>query len=504
MIPKIKKVINNPGFEELRSLVAEMPGAVKTNRGNYNVNTKVTARSPESTFFVSSHDIGQKCISSKEYQRLEQLQNDYVAQNEMVLVEGCIGPDADFQVGCRLLVEKRNANIGAMQQQLYFPQSANVLKELSIIYTPNLSVPGYPDNRVITVDLETFTTRIMGSDYFGESKKGGLRMWNQWVFDSGGLGLHAGCKIYPNIQGEEKLVLIIGLSGTGKTTTTFRTQLDSLPVQDDFCALLPGGQVRATENGCFAKTYRLDRKNEPVIFDALTCPASWLENVSISNNQEIDFFDGKRTTNGRGTFSLEQIKHRNPSSLPKVSSIIFLNRNFNIIPAVVKLLPEQAAAFFMLGETTGTSAGGISEAGKFLRVPGTNPFFCQQPYLQGNRFYDLLKSTSAVDVYLFNTGCIGGREESSQAKKVRIGDSSAIMEGVMKNSISWKEDDQFGYLVAENVPGIDDLDLLQPQRLYHKQNRDAEYAALATQIQKDRIEYLNKFDGLYPCIKEAI
>ena len=29
----------------------------------------------------------------------------------------------------------------------------------------------------------------------------------------------------------------------------------------------------------------------------------------------------------------------------------------------------------MLGETKGTSAGGASEAGKFLRVPGTNPFF---------------------------------------------------------------------------------------------------------------------------------
>ena len=29
----------------------------------------------------------------------------------------------------------------------------------------------------------------------------------------------------------------------------------------------------------------------------------------------------------------------------------------------------------MLGETQGTSAGGAEEAGKFLRVPGTNPFF---------------------------------------------------------------------------------------------------------------------------------
>ena len=55
--------------------------------------------------------------------------------------------------------------------------------------------------------------------------------------------------------------------------------------------------------------------------------------------------------------------------------LLILNKNENIIPAVARLEGPQAAAYFMLGETTGTSAGGADEAGKFLRVPGTNPFF---------------------------------------------------------------------------------------------------------------------------------
>src|SRR6266704_3085160 len=78
------------------------------------------------------------------------------------------------------------------------------------------------------------------SDYFGESKKGGLRMWNKLVYDRGGLPLHAGCKVIPTDEGE-MICLTVGLSGTGKTTTTFTKQNGSLPVQDDFVAWMADG-----------------------------------------------------------------------------------------------------------------------------------------------------------------------------------------------------------------------------------------------------------------------
>ena len=38
--------------------------------------------------------------------------------------------------------------------------------------------------------------RVFNSDYFGESKKGILRMWNKLVYEHGGIP-HAGCKIIP-------------------------------------------------------------------------------------------------------------------------------------------------------------------------------------------------------------------------------------------------------------------------------------------------------------------
>jgi phosphoenolpyruvate carboxykinase (ATP) len=185
VLPKSRKIINNPTFEELRSLVAEMPQSEMTNCRNYNVNTRITARSAESTFIVSDKDIGQKRISRKDYEQIEKLQDEYVAKKEMILIDGCIGPDADSQVGCRLLVDKENANIAAMQQQLYFSLAVKTNHELTVIDTPNLTIQGYPNDCLITVDLDTYTTRIIGSDYFGESKKGGLRMWNMSIIPVG-------------------------------------------------------------------------------------------------------------------------------------------------------------------------------------------------------------------------------------------------------------------------------------------------------------------------------
>src|SRR5919202_1013022 len=174
--------------------------------------------------------------------RVARLQNDYIRNCEMIVVDGFIGNDPQFRVAARLIIERSNANVAAMQKHLYYPASDEELDSfeprLTVIYTPNLVMPGYPADRLIAVDLDHGITRVFNSDYFGESKKGGLRMWNQLVYDRGGLAMHAGCKVIPVAEGN-RVGLIIGLSGTGKTTTTFTRQNGSLPIQDDFVAWMP-------------------------------------------------------------------------------------------------------------------------------------------------------------------------------------------------------------------------------------------------------------------------
>jgi phosphoenolpyruvate carboxykinase (ATP) len=318
-------------------------------------------------------------------------------------------------------------------------------------------------------------------------------MWNKLVYDRGGIPLHAGCKIIPTEQGK-RVGLIVGLSGTGKTTTTFTRQNGSLPVQDDFVAWMPNGRVYATENGCFAKTFGLNPEDEPTIYGAVTQPRSYLENVS-QHGDEVDFYDTDYTSNGRATFPFDVIEAASADEIDEAHFLLILNKNENIVPAVAKLEGPQAAAFFMLGETTGTSAGGADEAGKFLRVPGTNPFFPMPHDLQGNRFLELL-AQHPLEVYVMNTGRIGGPEGDDRSLKVRIKHSSAVVKGIAEGTIAWERDPDFGYLVASSVPGIDELEILQPRRLYEQQGRSDEYRQLVERFKAERAKFLRGFPSL--------
>src|ERR1041385_5557373 len=301
-LPQAKRVIDNPAPAEVKALAAQMPTARETKYGNLNVQTEVLARSKKSTYVVTDEPDGQnQSLPTDDAAEWAQKQDEYISGREMVQIDGYIGNDPEFRTPARLYIEAANANIAGMQQQLYFgPPEDDFEPELTVVYTPNLKAEGFADDRLIMVDLEQGVTRVFNSDYFGESKKGGLRMWNKLVYDRGGLPPHAGCKIIPTDRGD-KVCLTVGLSGTGKTTTTFTQQNGSLPVQDDFVAWMADGRIYVTENGCFAKTYGLNPEDEPTIYGAVTQPDSYLENVS-QHGDEVDFYDTNYTSNARATF----------------------------------------------------------------------------------------------------------------------------------------------------------------------------------------------------------
>src|SRR5687768_4265585 len=150
-----RTAIWNPTPEQLRQFAEEMPNARVTEFGNLNVATRVVSRSKLSTFIATDRpeEHSDQTITRAEYERIAQLQNEFIRTRDMLVIEGYIGNDPQFRVPTRLVIEKANANIAAMQSILYYPATAEELEQfepaLTVIYTPNLRAEGYPDERLI-------------------------------------------------------------------------------------------------------------------------------------------------------------------------------------------------------------------------------------------------------------------------------------------------------------------------------------------------------------------
>ena len=89
---------------------------------------------------------------------------------------------------------------------------------------------------------------------------------------------------------------------------------------------------------------------------------------------------------------------------------------------------------------------------------------------------------------------------------MRIRHSSAIVKGIAEGTIEWETDPDFGYQVASSVPGIgpEDLDVLQPRRLYEAQGRLDQYEAMVARFKAERREFLSDFPSLSDEIVAAV
>ena len=141
-LPQARSVAVNPTQDELRGWAAAMPNAQLTEFGNYNVKARVTARSAGSTFIVSDDPSStpKPTMPREEYAQVAKRQEAYIADQDMVLVEGYIGPEnSPMKRPARVYIERSNSNIPAMQQQLFYPKDADWTEDeaLTIIDTPN-------------------------------------------------------------------------------------------------------------------------------------------------------------------------------------------------------------------------------------------------------------------------------------------------------------------------------------------------------------------------------
>jgi phosphoenolpyruvate carboxykinase (ATP) len=495
-------------------------------------------------------------------------QAKYIAdKGKLIAIDGYSGLGTGA-FGTTWLYTLEGSNIAGMQQILAFPRSAVENDEqlaqpfqptFRLFYTPDLMLDDMPGRQAIIVDMENWTTHVMGADYFGESKKGILRMLNHYVYQKGGLVLHAGAKAVTQTTGDKVTMTIMGLSGTGKTTTTFSKQGDvTEPIQDDMVSLWPHGALSITENGCFAKTDGLSLETEPVLYEATIGPEAWVENVFLEADGSFHFTKGVLsveevarmrdiliatganeanvdkyiagevhvddvvdshgipadgwdfvvwTQNGRSIVPLSSIPDAaDLESIPQVKSMGILNRDEGYdaaMPGIVRFTsPEQAAGYFMLGETSKTSAAG-KERGK-TRSPFTQPFFPAKHGLQAKRFAELAATMPGVTMWLMNTGYIGGEAndvKEGKALNIKIRHSSAMLEALLSENIKWKKDPDFGYEIVdvdapENAGLVEKVpaEILNPRRFYDDRGRHADYEQWVHHMKEARADFLQKFD----------
>ena len=436
-LTRSRDVIKDLALKDPTTIGARGTGDVLTKYRNPAFISRVTSRSAAFTeVFFGNPDERQAKI-------LEAAAEYLVSSGVRLLVmDKQMGLHPEHAHHCRTIVTGQFARLLVMWNKLIF--DVPVARESEPPDQTLIMIPewgevakklGLPP-RSILVDAVNQVTFVLGSDYFGEIKKGHLRMsmYREKVKylagKGGGLGVHAGGKVIRALDAksgkvQDKGALFFGLSGTGKTTLSVHhfwldpKKGESVIIrQDDFFVMAEDGAAFGTEDNAYIKTEGLEAEGQPLLYAGAISPSAVLENVYVDpKTLDVDFFcynhafaPNNQCMNGRGIVVRRELDFTDDRiDLDHVDLIFFITRRETIVPPAARLNPEQAAAFFMLGESIITSAADPTKAGQSVREVGTNPFIVGSEGEEGNIFYRIIKKNPTVQCFLLNTGGFGGR-----------------------------------------------------------------------------------------------
>ncbi len=518
--------VTRPDSEAIRS-EAEKYGTV-TKFGNYNFVSNVKNRSAALTVYLGGRDVEQKKLNDHQKHIIRNLPStmiklhEYLKHAPLVRVKRFMGQNRHFVPQCKLYVSvhrKDSIRLAHYMSVAMFEHAKGAGPDLSLVFIPEW----LETNRQVLVFPRSGITYVLGTDYYGEVKKGFLRMAMWLAKQQQMVGLHAGTKLLGAKNKHGKLrrygMILFGLTATGKTTHSchghdLTAEGESAKVlQDDVVFLRKDGSAFGTEGGYYVKTDGVDKESQPALYNACTNPHAILENVMVDFEGNLHFDRDCLTGNGRAMVRRQDLGKERVAKgidLPRLSEldgliIAFITRRNTVVPIASKLTPEQAAGAFMLGESIESSGSDPRKAGQSVRVVGTNPFLIGDEAQEGNWFYDFLKSHGdKVQCYLLNTGGVGeirvvdadGIPLIKQGvTRVLIPEMASIIRGIARGTIEWTENPLWKVQVPKKVEGMDisrfDLANFYLRKTIEKYSGD---------LKRERIEYLEKFPSLDPAI----
>lgn len=434
--------------------------------------------------------------------------------DELFVTDRLIGADPRYALPVRVVADK--ALTALFTDNMFRPWTEDAAR-LSIFKDRGFTLVASPDNKLdhtkysgrlrenpdlkhtsnmmVGMDMDRNLGIVFGSAYGGSIKKLMFTVMNYLLPGEGILPIH--CSANQGNDGD--CALLLGLSGTGKTTLS----------ADPTRALLGDDEhgwsnhgVANFENGCYAKLIDLSKKKEPEIYSACFHNDDYLnhgsivENVLVYPNGDFDLFDDAYTPNSRGSYPLRyltNIKESSTSGHP--STILFLTADANsVIPPVSKLTKEQAMLWFLMGYTSklaGTETGIKEPVSTFSRFFG-QPFMPRVP----EAYADLLGKKldlHGTQVYLINTGWTGGPYGTGSRMDLPL--TREMVNACLTGEIEKSEmiiDPYFKVMVPTSCPGIEDSSILDPGNTW--ENR-ADYEARAKKLAGEFAAHFNKAYG---------
>ena len=401
------------------------------------------------------------------------------------------GADPAYRIKVRVYTEYAWHSL-FIRQLLIRPKQdelASFVPELTIIDLPSFK----PDAKrhggregsdtMVVIDFTRKIVLICGSSYAGEMKKSVFTTLNFYLPAQNVVPMHCSA----NVSHEGESALFFGLSGTGKTTLS--ADPNRILIGDDETGWGPNG-IFNFEGGCYAKTIKLSKEAEPMIWNATNRFGAVLENVTFDPYTHVpNYDDGSKTENTRSAYPLEFIPNASETGRaghPK--NIIFLTADaFGVMPPIAKLTPTQAMYHFLSGYTAkvaGTEKGLVGVEPEFSTCFGA-PFLPRHPTVYANLLQAYIQKHD-VDVWLVNSGWTGGKY--GEGRRMPIKATRTLLTAALNGSLKaadFRTDPYFGFSVPTSVPGVEPH-LLQPMKTWkNKAEFDKTPRALVGMFQKN-------------------
>ena len=496
-----KRLIRNPSMEKMRELFLKEPEARLTRYESLSIDTEPTSRAARFTKNNVDETFGDK------EKALIQQAAEVLSKQEIISYDVWVGDGKD-KISARLIVPARHAHVAYGGTKLFMPAEVDEPTYTIVMFTDDK----FEGNRAKKLPDKDVTLRnahnpkgkmvkfVRNSNYIGEWKKGifagedfRVKRNNDAIF------IHAGCRLdfLENVHGDYKTTasLFAALSANGKTSTTCKVLAKkgaekSWLVQDDGGTLRKDGSFHGFEAGAiFAKTDGLNPHDQIETYYGSLRRDTYVENVHVTPEGEIDFYNIERTSNGRAVVHRRDFMHCSQDiNVDRVDNLFLITRGA-IIPAVAKLTAEQAAAFMVLGQSMESSAGDPTRAGQIKNEFFYDPFVAGDRTAHANLFYSILKANPHIQCYLLNTGGVG---EGNEYHDIRLGDTMGILDSLIRGGLQdWEESMGTGLMVPRAVRTVDDI-LMHPKKLYGA----FEFEERQKTLNRHRAEFLDQFPGL--------